>query len=225
MKEALGELQGTIMKCISSDMKIPTGTTLIERHHFFSHLSRRANIFPFELVEDAVQRLKVSALVLACKTKINTILKFLQELRESAMTEAAEKLTVGAAALLMRCNKASGMFKLSYSGNWTENCKKIKKELEDQVSFYLFVVHFYWKLTNLQIKPLCKKVVVECAEDLVNNLDYNPADAQALSDVGMMAAVKLYQETVNVVEPLFTKTFVAVLPLLTFCYKLILLTY
>ena len=56
---------------------------------------------------------------------------------------------------------------------------------------------------------MCKDVVFEYAQNLANNLDY-ATDSRALPSMGMMVAEGLYQGILNVIEPLFTNTFVVV---------------
>jgi len=56
------------------------------------------------------------------------------------MAEMAESLTVSTAAFLMLCNKASGLPNLIYdSGKWKDNCKKLRKELDEQVQLSLYM--------------------------------------------------------------------------------------
>jgi hypothetical protein len=59
MAESLRELRDTIMSCINTDIKLPVGTSLIERHNFFRHLAWRAHVFPFELLGDTESRNQV----------------------------------------------------------------------------------------------------------------------------------------------------------------------
>lgn len=146
MKTAVEELRGTIMSCVSSGIKLPIGTGLLERHTFCHNLARRACVFPFELLGNTQSRNKVMCLCVCvccvlcvCFWFFATVYLFyiqlFKDLRGSVMADMAENLTLSTAAWLMLCNKASGLPNMVHdSGKWNENCKKLRKELKEQVN-------------------------------------------------------------------------------------------
>ncbi len=108
------------------------GTGMANRHNFFSNLARRFCILPIKMLDYKEARIKVSHYTLTKLPALIHTLQFLNTLRECSMAEAAERLTVSTAALLMLCSKASGLSRQDYSA-WKSKCENHFNVLKQRV--------------------------------------------------------------------------------------------